>query len=331
MLHLRNTRMDSVGPSFDSWHQTTCRDFSLTECEIHKNEPFSGSVRSWKSGPLAFGDVAVKSPRSHMPLIRSETDIRKDPRDHIMLYLVTKGEVGLAQSGRAVTVNCGEVVLYDQAKPFTLDFIGDARGLVMAVPRSHATTRLENVAGLTARSIGKKTLAARFTRSVLSQFQPEEGGEVAGISPKMQVSALDLIFGSIEHFFLGPDQLYQGHRPEQLRKVKEYLVHSLADTSLSIDKICLTQGVSARSLNRLFSSEGTTPMRWLWQMRLDAAYRLIGQDRSASITDIAFDTGFTDVSHFSRAFKKAFGQTASSLLRQGTVRAKLVEAGRASN
>lgn len=331
MLHLRNTRLESVGPGFESWHQTTCRDFSVTECEIHKDAAFLGSVRSWKSGPLTFGDVAVKSPGSHMPLIRRETDIRKDPRDHIMLYLVTKGEVGLAQSGRAVTVNCGDVVLYDQAKPFTLDFIGDARGLVMAIPRSQATTRLENVASLTARSIAKKTQAARFTRSVLSQFQHEEDGDVAGISPKMQASALDLIFGSIEHFFHVPDRLYQGHRPEQLRKVKEYLVHSLADTSLSVDKICATQGVSARSLNRLFSSQGTTPMRWLWQMRLEEAYRLIGQGRSESITDIAFDTGFTDVSHFSRAFKKAFGQTPSSLLRQGTVGAKLVEASRATN
>ncbi len=331
MLHLRHTRMDSVGPSFESWHQTTCRDFSVTECEIPKDAAFSASVRSWKSGALAFGDVAVKSLGSNMPLFRRETDIRKDPRDHIMLYLVTKGEVGLAQYGRAVTVNCGDVVLYDQAKPFTLDFIGDARGLVMAIPRCHATTRLENVEGLTARSICKKTQATKFIRSVLSQFQPEEDGELAGISPKMQASALDLILGSIEHFFHVPDQQYQGHRPKQLRKVKEYLVHSLADTSLSVDKICVTQGLSARSLNRLFSSEGTTPMRWLWQMRLDEAYRLIGQGRSASITDIALDTGFTDVSHFSRAFKKAFGQTPSSLLGQGTIRTSLVEAGRAKN
>lgn len=315
MLHLRNTGIDKVGPGFESWHQSTCRDFSTTECEIPTDAVFSGSVKSWRSGSLGFGDVAAKSKGSNMPLIRRQTDIRKDPRDHIMLYVVTKGKIGLVQSGRSVFVQNGDVVLYDQAKPFRIEFVEDARGLVMAIPRAHATTRLGNLTDLTACSIPRQTQAAKFTQSIMSQFQPSIDGDVLDISPKMEASALDLIFGSIEHYFQDPAPLSQGHRQEQLLKIKDYLVGNLADTDLSVDKICAAQAISPRSLNRLFSTEGTTPMRWLWQTRLEEAYRRIMRGGVHSITNIAYDTGFTDVSHFSRAFKKAFDQTPSSLLR----------------
>lgn len=314
MLHLRNAEIERMGGGFESWHQSTCRDFSTTECEIPTDVVFSGSVKSWRSGSLAFGDVAAKSKGANMPLIRRQTDIRKDPRDHIMLYVVTKGEIGLGQSGRSVFVQNGDVVLYDQAKPFRIEFIEDARGLVMAIPRAHATTRLGNLTDLTACSIPRQTQAAKFTRSIISQFQPSTDGDMMDISPKMEASALDLIFGSIEHYFQGPLRLSQGHRKDQLRKIKDYLVGNLADTDLSVDTICAVQAISPRSLNRLFSTEGTTPMRWLWQTRLEEAYRRIMRGGIYSITDVAYDTGFTDVSHFSRAFKKAFGQTPSSLL-----------------
>jgi len=50
----------------------------------------------------------------------------------------------------------------------------------------------------------------------------------------------------------------------------------------------------------------TSPGKWLLGKRLDFAAALL-RSSQRNVTEIAFDSGFEDVSHFSRAFKARFG------------------------
>lgn len=316
MLRASYINKANCGPEFDHWHNMTCRQFSITECDIPNEPDFSGSVQSWNFGALTFGDVSARTRDRHLPLVRSASDIRSDPRDHFMLFLIQSGEIGFLQSDRSATAKPGDIVLYDQARPFTVDFMGDARGLVVAVPRPHAASRLDGFENLTARRLSAQSYPAKFARSVLSQLQSSQNEDPAGFSPKMEASALDLIFGSIEQSFFPSDLKMLDRREGQLRKVKNYMLDNLQEPDMNIDSICSVLGVSPRSLNRLFSSEGMTPMRWLWKKRLEGAFKAIAGSRPSSITDVAYDFGFRDVSHFSRAFRKEFGHAPSALLRR---------------
>jgi AraC family transcriptional regulator, exoenzyme S synthesis regulatory protein ExsA len=49
-----------------------------------------------------------------------------------------------------------------------------------------------------------------------------------------------------------------------------------------------------------------SPGKWLHQKRLDYSAALLRNSRM-NVTEIAFESGFEDVSHFSRAFKERFG------------------------
>jgi AraC-like DNA-binding protein len=55
---------------------------------------------------------------------------------------------------------------------------------------------------------------------------------------------------------------------------------------------------------------GETPGRWLLNRRLEYATELL-RSAGKSVTQIAFESGFEDVSHFSRAFKGRYGQSPS--------------------
>ena len=57
----------------------------------------------------------------------------------------------------------------------------------------------------------------------------------------------------------------------------------------------------------------TTPNKWLLQRRLESAYYLI-KDKGMKPSEIYLDLGFTDLSHFSFAFKKAYEISPSKLL-----------------
>jgi AraC-like DNA-binding protein len=54
-----------------------------------------------------------------------------------------------------------------------------------------------------------------------------------------------------------------------------------------------------------------TPGRWLLERRLKCASRML-QTTDMSVTEIAFECGFEDSSHFSRAFKERYGRPPSA-------------------
>lgn len=316
MLQPNEMRTGKTAADLDYWHHMTCRQFSTTECDIHKKADFTGTVKAWTFGTLNVGDVTTRTQDRHLPLVRSASDIRSDPRDHIMLFKVLQGKIGVHQADRMAVASPGDMVVYDQTKPFTVDFMGVSRAFVVAVPRSQAISRLDDAAPLMARRICGKSYAGHFAQSLMSQLQHSGEDMPAGFVAKMESSTLDLIFGSIEECLRPAGGGQKDRKAQQLRKIKDYMLGNLQDSDLTIDLVCLSQGISPSSLNRLFGSEGTTPMRWLWKMRLQTARDTILKGSGLSITDIAFDFGFTDVSHFSRAFKAEFGQSPSSLLRR---------------
>lgn len=80
--------------------------------------------------------------------------------------------------------------------------------------------------------------------------------------------------------------------------------------------IARTAGVSPRQLDRLFSGELGTSFGTVYRgLRLDHAIRLLRQS-PLSLAQIAYATGFSSPSHFSRAFRAHHGLT-PGMVRQG--------------
>src|SRR3989441_13325082 len=78
------------------------------------------------------------------------------------------------------------------------------------------------------------------------------------------------------------------------------VVHSMELESLT----GLTRYDLARQFRIMF---GTSPYRYLLMRRLDYARERIHQKRP--LVEVAYDSGFADQAHFTRAFKSAYGLT----------------------
>ena len=74
-----------------------------------------------------------------------------------------------------------------------------------------------------------------------------------------------------------------------------------------------------RSLSKFkrdfFNHYHMTPGKWLLEKRLNHAAGLL-RNSEEHISDIAFDSGFADISHFSRRFKKHFGSSPRAFRKQ---------------
>ncbi len=94
-----------------------------------------------------------------------------------------------------------------------------------------------------------------------------------------------------------------------MRRARSLVLANLDNPDLSPDALAAGIGVSRRHLYRAFAEHGQTPANWIWGLRTEHAHlRLISPDqRGKSLTQLAFEVGFNDMAHFSRAYRARFG------------------------
>lgn len=68
-------------------------------------------------------------------------------------------------------------------------------------------------------------------------------------------------------------------------------------------------------MRKLFESEGTSLSNFMLRQRLVRAHRMLGDISHAgrSITDIAYEAGFNDLSYFNRVFRRRYDATPSDV------------------
>jgi AraC-like DNA-binding protein len=99
------------------------------------------------------------------------------------------------------------------------------------------------------------------------------------------------------------------------RSIKTEILNSLKRHDLSLAGLAARHGVTPRYVQMLFESEGTTLSRFLLDQRLARAHRMLSDPRLAerTISAIAYEAGFGDLSHFNRAFRRRYGETPSDV------------------
>jgi AraC family transcriptional regulator len=97
----------------------------------------------------------------------------------------------------------------------------------------------------------------------------------------------------------------------RINTVIHYISEHLNE-NLSLEQLARIAFFSQYHFHRLFSSiMNETPADFVLRLRLEKAANILAQDRPQSITEIAYNSGFSSPSVFSRAFVKHFGVSAS--------------------
>ncbi|MBE1207904.1 helix-turn-helix transcriptional regulator [Aminobacter carboxidus] len=99
----------------------------------------------------------------------------------------------------------------------------------------------------------------------------------------------------------------------RLELVKAEMLRKLTDPELSVGAIARRQGITPRYIQRLFEQEGLTFSEFLRDARLDLARKSLDAPGAATVSAIAFDAGFNDLSHFNRVFRQRFGATPTEI------------------
>jgi AraC-like DNA-binding protein len=91
-------------------------------------------------------------------------------------------------------------------------------------------------------------------------------------------------------------------------RVVAYIEQAFDDPELSPASVAAALRISVRYLHLLFAQRGHTTAGWIRERRLAYCREALANiGSSLSVTDVAFQAGFTDPSHFSRVFRHRFG------------------------
>lgn len=299
------------GDRFEHWHQVTCRNYSLTEARGVPDRHFRARVAVRSFGPLMLSELwSATTADAPIRVARGAPEIRRDQRDDFLLWLALGGSAVFAQDGRAARMQAGDLVLHDQSRPFVLEFGAQAHVVMVTIPRPLLTARLAGTDALVARSIARRTRLGALAGAMVRQSLRLPAALDDASAQRLGAAALDIWATALQSELAGTDDCAAQPR---LEAVKRDMRAQLDNPELNLDTLAARHAMSPRTLARLFAREGTTPIRWLWQQRLAASYRALAEGRERRVTEVAMAFGFSSLSHFSRAFRAAYGCSPQAL------------------
>ena len=97
--------------------------------------------------------------------------------------------------------------------------------------------------------------------------------------------------------------------------IRQIITDNLSNPDLTVLSLCKEVGYSRPQLYRkIHSITGFSPSELIREMRLLRAAELL-KNNTATVSEIAYQTGFNNLSHFSKSFNERFGVTPSNYAR----------------
>ncbi|MCO4859315.1 helix-turn-helix domain-containing protein [Herbaspirillum sp. WGmk3] len=290
---------------FEYWNDVVCRHCLQADSKLLGAPVFDGAMSVSSIGML---DMAImSSPLHHWR--RDAHHIRSNPDDDLWLAFMVCGEAYLAQDGRQTRLQSGDMALYDGARPFEFA-LGPEKIYLTRLPRKSLLSRCPEAEHLTAQLIDARRPGVMALRSMLEEAGTCEFND-AESAVRYSAALLDVLALSLA---APGSRATAAEKNDLYKRVLAYLRENYTDPQLNLHVLAAAHHVSERTLTRAFAQHNQTPMDVLRRVRLQASYRALTEGNAGNVTTAALDAGFSDLSHFSRVFRAAFGCTPQSLL-----------------
>ncbi len=272
---------------------------------------FAGGITSCRGPSAASALISVS------PLMAERTgDIVDDKSGEDMCKLVWQigGRSDIEQEGRSVTLQQGDVGLYDIATPYKFRVSGDYKILILGFSRSSQAFSdrilVDQSDGCIASSTGMNALKSMLLTLLTDPDTNDEGGHIMNCASQLASRLLTERSTPLELPFkmkMDVNQLPSSWHQK--------ILELQTDPDLTPDMLAKEFGISRRSLYNTFAVMGATPAAYIRSVRLHSCRKILESKNGAAgnLAGLALDFGFKDQSQFNRAFRREFGVSPGQL------------------
>lgn len=247
-----------------------------------------------------------------------DESLARDGESSFSLIIAHAGSLRCEHRGRAFTLRSGQATLLHNGEPGTLGSCDESRYLAILLPSS-PVLESGKVQDLIGRSWPKQTSALRLLRAYVDAYGSAVRTSTAALESTVARHVTELANLALSDASAVTHEVaLAAHDAPRLAIAFDFIARNAFNPALSVADVARQQGISARYLQQLFERAGVRPKAHINSVRLETAKSLLldPQGRDKRISDIALACGFSDVSHFNRLFRRAFGVTPTAM-RQG--------------
>lgn len=293
---------------FVSRHIYSCK-LSQT---IRAESEFQIDARSRSSNGFTIARFATVAGKSQ--LVRGTAEIARDERDRYIAYMSMRGELQLTQRGRAETCRPGSLILLAASDPFSNTKLGDNDTVDLLMPREFVDQRLVDGARSCMRPMETRAGLGQLVHQTLAAFQRNAAHMSDTDFRNTACLVGDLVLLAIS----GCSDVManqQSLRAANLARVKAVVRARCCDPDLTLTDIAKECSLSLSYIHHLFRDDGRTLWEYLKAERLQRARQLLESPApGTTVTKVSLDCGFSNMSQFSTAFRRAFGVCPKDIL-----------------
>jgi AraC-like DNA-binding protein len=226
---------------------------------------------------------------------------------YVLVFPLT-GCVAFSQDGRIGIARPGEYLLLSELAFYELSPDKTAHFLMLRIPAAELRGRLVSIEDHVSRRFKPNAqmtcLLAGMVRSVAELFIDSPPPNPQALATEV-VSFVALTIGSEDR---GAATDVRNARYHLRRRIGDFIESHLGDQSLSPKKIAASSRISLSYLYSLFNDTETTVSQFVQAKRLQRAYEILVADPKGhrTVSEVAYEVGFKNVSHFSRCFSRHF-------------------------
>ena len=289
---------------------------------------FAGAAQefSLRSTAAILGTVRlVRADVSGYSCIRQSDDL-------VQIFAPVRGSVSL-RSGTAprdTVADCNGVAVMRPGERTTVK-VSSGSAFMLSLPLSGLIARAQMLTGETydgsilsemSGLYGQSSPAvAALTRNIKSAIAEAINLDSIGMA-RLASSAYEQLLLDMASTVLFPSvalRIAQPHAnagPAALREARDYIAGHAADP-IDLSQLAGSLGISARAMQAGFRRQyGISAREFITQCRLELAReQLQAADQRASVSDIAFASGFANLSHFAIKYRERYGELPSTTKR----------------
>jgi len=309
MQQLFSTRDVHPRERFDYWHEVTRKNIVYHDGQPDNRLQFEAEIEAGVLSDISF----VRTTISPLTVSRTASHIARDRNDDLLVYRQIAGTWALEQEGREVLLKAGDLTLIDPMLPASGTFSSGSDVLFIKLPRRDLEARIGKARRMVARAMKPLDPETSLVSSFLAML-PARLGKMSQVAEEvLKHQTIDLIAMSLGKMVQSDTPPVSSVRGLVLLKVRAAIETRLSDPALDGQAVANAAGVSVRYANAVLAEEGTSIARYIQERRLARCRRTLKDPQQAhrSLSEIAYGWGFSDMTHFGRSFRKAYGMLPS--------------------
>lgn len=242
-------------------------------------------------------------------LSQSKSTIANMQKDSMLLSLRLNSAIDKKLNNQSHSSAVGDLNFYHCSREQTLYLNGNVESLLLQIPIEKMNYFFDYAEDLNGTTLAHNQPFGQVIQSYMRGIIHELGNMEDDSLNKMINNFLHLLSIALDGKNQNKRIDCEAMRVVQLNKILEFIRLNLENPDLKPAYIAQKHNMSLRYLYNIFDHHQLTPSQYIQDERLNIIAQKLARGQKIKISEVAMRYGFSNFSHFSRTFKKKFGQT----------------------